>query len=309
MSVRKICPCETGVDEPGPHIPECPWSDPDYEPGIPIEVARVRNRETEARVDAIHELHERGINSPQEAAARIAELERARDEVECRRHSLHEAALQLSEREDNLLKRAESAESRVAALLVEVTRLGREVGDANQRANRAIAQVRCNDLSVAIERQCVAERERDHAFADRDSARTALAAMSARVEKLELALRPLVKLAEDFADTWMRMFYGENVHEELRKGNRIEVFNVIDEHIANGRAALSAATQEGAKTSGETHVIADPNCPPEAVGALVDLTKRAYEATCPQCGNAVTDPVHRGWGPCGTGKTPGDGSG
>ena len=30
--VRKICPCETLVEEPGPHIPECPYSDPDYEP-------------------------------------------------------------------------------------------------------------------------------------------------------------------------------------------------------------------------------------------------------------------------------------
>ena len=34
--VRRICPCETLVEEPGPHIPECPFSDPDYDgPGVP----------------------------------------------------------------------------------------------------------------------------------------------------------------------------------------------------------------------------------------------------------------------------------
>lgn len=32
-NVRKICPCETQVEEPGPHIPECPYSDQEYEPG------------------------------------------------------------------------------------------------------------------------------------------------------------------------------------------------------------------------------------------------------------------------------------
>lgn len=27
------CPCETDVEEPGPHLPSCPWSDPDYDGG------------------------------------------------------------------------------------------------------------------------------------------------------------------------------------------------------------------------------------------------------------------------------------
>lgn len=25
-----VCPCETDVDNPGPHLVTCPWSDPDY---------------------------------------------------------------------------------------------------------------------------------------------------------------------------------------------------------------------------------------------------------------------------------------
>lgn len=24
------CPCESDLDDPGPHIPTCPWADPDY---------------------------------------------------------------------------------------------------------------------------------------------------------------------------------------------------------------------------------------------------------------------------------------
>lgn len=28
------CPCETMVEEPGPHIPECKWADPNYEPRV-----------------------------------------------------------------------------------------------------------------------------------------------------------------------------------------------------------------------------------------------------------------------------------
>lgn len=31
-NVRSLCPCETGAENPGPHIPTCPWSDPDYSP-------------------------------------------------------------------------------------------------------------------------------------------------------------------------------------------------------------------------------------------------------------------------------------
>lgn len=31
-NVRSLCPCETNAENPGPHIPSCPWSDPDYEP-------------------------------------------------------------------------------------------------------------------------------------------------------------------------------------------------------------------------------------------------------------------------------------
>ena len=32
-NVVKICPCQTKVEVPGPHIPECPFSDMEYEPG------------------------------------------------------------------------------------------------------------------------------------------------------------------------------------------------------------------------------------------------------------------------------------
>lgn len=28
-----ICPCKTDVEEPGPHLSICPWSDPDYSEG------------------------------------------------------------------------------------------------------------------------------------------------------------------------------------------------------------------------------------------------------------------------------------
>lgn len=24
------CPCETEAEDPGPHLPSCPWNDPDY---------------------------------------------------------------------------------------------------------------------------------------------------------------------------------------------------------------------------------------------------------------------------------------
>lgn len=27
-----VCPCETDVEEPGPHIASCPWRDPNYAP-------------------------------------------------------------------------------------------------------------------------------------------------------------------------------------------------------------------------------------------------------------------------------------
>lgn len=30
--VRVICPCETMVEDPSPHIPECPFSDLNWEP-------------------------------------------------------------------------------------------------------------------------------------------------------------------------------------------------------------------------------------------------------------------------------------
>jgi hypothetical protein len=30
--VIPICPCQTDVEIPGPHIASCPWSDPDYLP-------------------------------------------------------------------------------------------------------------------------------------------------------------------------------------------------------------------------------------------------------------------------------------
>ena len=30
--VHRICPCETPVEEPGPHIAACPFFDIDYEP-------------------------------------------------------------------------------------------------------------------------------------------------------------------------------------------------------------------------------------------------------------------------------------
>lgn len=29
----EVCPCETDVEDPGPHIDSCPWSDPDYDDG------------------------------------------------------------------------------------------------------------------------------------------------------------------------------------------------------------------------------------------------------------------------------------
>lgn len=28
-----VCPCKTEVEEPGPHLSICPWSDPDYPDG------------------------------------------------------------------------------------------------------------------------------------------------------------------------------------------------------------------------------------------------------------------------------------
>lgn len=55
------CPCETDVDDPGPHIAGCPWNDPDYDGDI----------------------HERGEVARQRAAEqRQAERERARQRAE-----------------------------------------------------------------------------------------------------------------------------------------------------------------------------------------------------------------------------------
>lgn len=28
---ERVCPCQTDVEDPGPHLPSCPWNDPDYE--------------------------------------------------------------------------------------------------------------------------------------------------------------------------------------------------------------------------------------------------------------------------------------
>ena len=37
MDAYAVCPCQTDVEEPGPHIASCPWSDPSYEPtGEPL---------------------------------------------------------------------------------------------------------------------------------------------------------------------------------------------------------------------------------------------------------------------------------
>jgi hypothetical protein len=38
LGVAADCPCNTDVDEPGPHIPSCPWNDPDYVAPLPPEL-------------------------------------------------------------------------------------------------------------------------------------------------------------------------------------------------------------------------------------------------------------------------------
>jgi hypothetical protein len=34
-AVATLCPCETELPDPGPHLPTCPWSDPEYSEAIP----------------------------------------------------------------------------------------------------------------------------------------------------------------------------------------------------------------------------------------------------------------------------------
>jgi hypothetical protein len=28
--IRPVCPCEGEAEDPGPHLPDCPWNDPEY---------------------------------------------------------------------------------------------------------------------------------------------------------------------------------------------------------------------------------------------------------------------------------------
>jgi len=38
----EVCPCQTDIEEPGPHLPSCPWANQDYdgEPADPLDAAR-----------------------------------------------------------------------------------------------------------------------------------------------------------------------------------------------------------------------------------------------------------------------------